>query len=193
MSGEVSLTERLQLFMQGDTAAADALVREVLPRLREIALRELKRERYVAPLSKTELISELWVRQLSRGGWQIHDRRHFYALASIAMRCILVEMARKRLAVRRGGGEEALALDESGPLVGTSSKDAERILEIGMLMDRLDLELPDCARIIDMHYFTGFTLEEIATETGLTLKRVRGRWKKGMSWLRQALQARKPR
>jgi hypothetical protein len=95
MAADASLTKRLQLFMQGDRAAADALLREVLPRLRDIAVRELKRERYVAPLSKTELINELWVSHLSKGGWQIRDQGHFYALASLAMRRVLVDMAER--------------------------------------------------------------------------------------------------
>ena len=75
-----TLTERINSFMQGDAAAADALLREVLPKLHEIAVRELKRERYMAPLSKTELIHEVWLANLSKGGWQIHDQGHFYAL-----------------------------------------------------------------------------------------------------------------
>jgi RNA polymerase sigma factor (TIGR02999 family) len=181
------------MFMEGDTAAADALLREVLPKLRDIALRELNRERYVAPLSKTELISELWVSNLSKGGWEINDQGHFYALASMAMRRILVDVARKRLAARRGGGETELALDESGPFIGATMEDAERIVEIGILMDRLDAKIPDSARVVDMHYFSGFTLEEIATETGLTLKQVRLRWERGMDWLKRALHARKAR
>jgi len=192
MSGD-SLTNRLQMFMQGDTAAADALLREVLPKLRDIALRELNRERYVAPLSKTELISELWVSNLSKGGWEINDQGHFYALASMAMRRILVDVARKRLAARRGGGGTELALDESGPLIGATMEDAERIVEIGILMDRLDAKIPDSARVVDMHYFSGFTLEEIASETGLTLKQVRLRWERGMDWLKRALHAEKAR
>jgi RNA polymerase sigma factor (TIGR02999 family) len=192
MSGD-SLTNRLQMFMQGDTAAADALLREVLPKLRDIALRELNRERYVAPLSKTELISELWVSNLSKGGWEINDQGHFYALASMAMRRILVDVARKRLAARRGGGGTELALDESGPLIGATMEDAERIVEIGILMDRLDAKIPDSARVVDMHYFSGFTLEEIASETGLTLKQVRLRWERGMDWLKRALHAKKAR
>jgi len=179
--------------MQGDTAAADALLREVLPKLRDIALRELNRERYVAPLSKTELISELWVSNLSKGGWEINDQGHFYALASMAMRRILVDVARKRLAARRGGGGTELALDESGPLIGATMEDAERIVEIGILMDRLDAKIPDSARVVDMHYFSGFTLEEIASETGLTLKQVRLRWERGMDWLKRALHAEKAR
>ena len=86
MPVNISLTERLQLFMQGDSAVVEALLREVLPKLHQIALRELKRERYVAPLSKTELIHEVWLGSLSKGGWQIRDQGHFYALASLAMR-----------------------------------------------------------------------------------------------------------
>jgi len=189
MTADASLTKRLQLFMQGDRAAADALLREVLPKLRDIAVRELKRERYVAPLSKTELINELWVRNLSKGGWQIRDQGHFYALASLAMRRVLVDMARKRLALRRGGEEATFSLDESGPLIGTSVQDAEQIVEIGILMDRLEAKAPDAARMVDMHYFSGFTLEEIAKETGLTLKQVRTRWERGMKWLKGMLQA----
>ena len=105
MSGYESLTERLNLFMQGNQSVVDALLREVLPKLHEIAVRELKRERYMAPLSKTELIHEVWLTNLSKGGWQIHDQGHFYALASLAMRRVLIDLARKRLAARRGAGE----------------------------------------------------------------------------------------
>lgn len=140
MSSSPSLTNRLQLFMRGNTAAADALLREVLPKLRDIALRELKRERYIAPLSKTELINELWVSSLSKGGWEIRDQGHFYALASMAMRRVLVDIARKRLAVRRGGGEATFSLGESGAFIGTSVNDAEQIVEIGILMDRLEVK-----------------------------------------------------
>jgi hypothetical protein len=86
MANTVSLTERLNSYMNGDMAAADALLRELLPKLHEIAVRELKRERYMAPLSKTELIHEVWLSNLSKGGWQIRDQGHFYALASLAWR-----------------------------------------------------------------------------------------------------------
>ena len=189
MALNTSLTERLNSFMRGDAAAADALLREVLPKLHEIAVRELKRERYMAPLSKTELIHEVWLSNLSKGGWKIHDQGHFYALASLAMRRVLVDLARKRLAARRGAGEAAVPLDETNsPLAGTA-EDAQQIVEIGILMDRLEVKDPDAARMVDMHYFSGFTLEEIAQETGLTLRQVRSRWERGMKWLKRMLQA----
>jgi len=187
MSCNASLTKRLQLFMQGDTTVVDALLDEVLPKLREIAFRELRRERYIAPLSKTELVHEVWISTLSRGVWNIRDRGHFYALISLAMRRVLVDMARKRLAARRGGGEAPIPLDEAGPLIGTFGQDAEKIVEIGILMERLEVQDPDAARMVDMQYFSGFTLEEIAKETGLTLKQVRIRWDRGMKRLKRAL------
>jgi RNA polymerase sigma factor (TIGR02999 family) len=189
MAADASLTERLQSFMRGDTAVADVLLREILPKLREIAVRTLNRERYIAPLTKTELISELWVSNLGKGGWEIHDRGHFYALASLAMRRILVEIARKRLAARRGGGVAALSLDEMGAFLGPSVQDAAQIVEMGILMDRLEAKDPDAARMVDMHSFSGFTLEEIALETQLTLKQVRSRWERGLKWLKRMLHA----
>jgi RNA polymerase sigma factor (TIGR02999 family) len=187
MTAHVSLTERLNSFMHGNSVVADALLDEVLPKLREIATRELKRERVLAPLSKTELIHELWLANLSKGEWQVQNQGHFFALASLAMRRILVDHARKRLALRRGAGAGPLPLDEFAGLAGASDQDAGKIVEIGMLMDRLETKHPDAARIVDMHYFGGFTLEEIAKETGLTLKQVRSRWEKGLKWLKRSL------
>jgi RNA polymerase sigma factor (TIGR02999 family) len=186
MDGSISLTEQLQMFMRGDTAATDALLREVLPRLHEIAVRELKRERYVAPLSKTELIHEIWIGSLSRGGWQVRDRGHFFALACLAMRRVLVDLARKRLAERRGGGETALPLDAS-LLLAAPLKDVQQIVEIGIAMERLEAADPEAARVVDMHYFSGATLEEIAQETGFTFRQVRSRWERGRDTLKRML------
>lgn len=177
------------MFMQGNQSMADALLRDVLPKLHQIAVRELKRERYMAPLSKTELIHEVWLSSLSKGGWQIRDQGHFYALASLAMRRVLVDLARKRLSLRRGAGEGTLPLDDSPDLLGATVQDARQIVEIGLLMDRLEAKDPDAARMVDMHYFSGFTLEEIAAETGLTVRQVRSRWEKGMKWLKRMLHA----
>jgi RNA polymerase sigma factor (TIGR02999 family) len=182
-----SLTQRLQLFMQGDTSAVDALLGEVMPKLHQIAIRELKRERYIAPLSKTELIHEVWLSSLSKGGWHIHNRGHFFALASLAMRHVLVSMARKRLAQRRGSGAGTVSLAEAGDLSGGSLEDAQRIVEIGELMEKLEAKDPASARIVDMHYFSGFNLEEIAAEMGLTVKQVRTRWKRALKWLKRML------
>jgi len=183
-----SLTKQLQSFSGGDREIAEAILREVLPTLHQIAVRELRRERYVAPLSPTELINEVWLRSLRKGGWQVNSREHFYAIAALAMRRVLVDFARQRLAQRRGDGEKAHSLDEARALERsderTDASDAESVIQIGMLMERLEKAIPDAARIVDMHYFAGFTLQEIANVTGLTFRQVRHLWEKGRDWLK---------
>jgi len=187
MANDVSLTQRLQLFLQGDRGAVDALLREVLPKLHEIAVREVNRERYIAPVSATELINEVWLRNMSRGGWEIRDRGHFYAIASLAMRRVLVDLARNRLAQSRGGGQAAISLDEAVTPFPTTTKDAQQIVEIGLLMERLEVADASAARVVDMHYFGGFTLEEISAHTGWSFRQVRSRWEKGREWLKSML------
>src|SRR5579862_9149467 len=167
-----SLTQQLQSYSGGDRAIAEAVLREVLPRLHQIAVRELRRERYVAPLSPTELINEVWLRNLRKGGWQINSREHFYAIAALAMRRVLIDFARNRLAQRRGDGETPDSLEADSSLGSSGKTDPESIVQIGMLMDQLERANPEAARVVDMHYFAGFTLEEIAQITGLTFRQV---------------------
>lgn len=189
MLSEISLTQQLREYFGGNADYADELMRQVLPKLREIAARELCRERRHAPLSPTELIHEIWIRNLSRASWTVRDRGHFYAIASLAMRRVLTDMARRRLSMRRNG-EEPLSFRElvSGNLAEPAGdRNIARIVEIGLLMDRLEAELPDAARTIDMHYFVGFTFAEIADINHLTVRQVRFRWKRGTAWLKRNL------
>jgi RNA polymerase sigma factor (TIGR02999 family) len=162
-----------------------------MPKLHQIAVRELHRERYIAPLSPTELINEVWLRSLGKGGWQINNREHFYAIAALAMRRVLVDFARQRLALRRGDDHQTFSLEEAAAIPG-QTPDFESILQIGTLMDQLEETNCHAARVVDMHYFAGFTLQEIANITGLSLRQVRHLWEKGRDWLKDHLLA-KPR
>lgn len=193
MPDPASLTQQLQSFSDGDREIAELILREVLPTLHQIAARELRRERYVSPLSPTELINEVWLRSLHKGGWQINSREHFYAIAALAMRRVLIDFARQRLAQRRGDGEKLQSLDElpslDRPSERVEASDAESIVQIGMLMERMEKAMPEAARIVDMHYFTGFTLQEISEITGLTFRQVRHLWEKGRDWLKDHMGA----
>src|SRR5215472_11997130 len=151
MNGTPSLTELLQRYSKGDREVAEVVLREVLPKLHQIAIRELRRERYVAPLSPTELINEVWLRCLRHGGWQINSREHFYAIAALAMRHVLVDFARQRLSQRRGEGEAPLPLEEDLLSSQAAGSDPEMVVQIGLLMERLEKKDRACARIIDMH------------------------------------------
>jgi RNA polymerase sigma factor (TIGR02999 family) len=185
--GDFSLTRQLQNFSGGDRAIAETILRAVLPTLHQIAVRELRRERSHSPLSPTELINEAWLRSLRKGGWHVNSREHFYAIAALAMRRVLVDFARQRLAQRRGEGETAHSLDEIVPFVRADTPDAESVVQIGILMEQLEIAIPEAARVVDMHYFAGFTLQEIAEVSGLTFRQVRHLWEKGRDWLKDRL------
>jgi RNA polymerase sigma factor (TIGR02999 family) len=187
MNGTPSLTELLQRYSKGDREVAEVVLREVLPKLHQIAIRELRRERYVAPLSPTELINEVWLRSLRKGGWQVNSRDHFYAIASVAMRRVLVDFARNRLAQRRGNGETGDSLEEGKAGKTLDNWDLDTLVQLGILMEKLEKTDPKSAQIVDMHYFAGFTLEEIVEITGLTFRQVRHRWEKGRDWLKDRL------
>ncbi len=183
-----ALTEQLRRFSGGDRAIAEAVLREVLPELHKVAVRELRREQKAAALSPTELIHEVWLRNLRNGGWRINSREHFYAIAALAMRQVLVDFARIRVAQKRGNGKSPASLDGHTSAVGLGADaDPNALVQIGILMDRLDKQDPDAARVVDMHYFTGFTLEEIVEITGLSFRQVRNRWERGRDWLKDGL------
>jgi RNA polymerase sigma factor (TIGR02999 family) len=186
MTELASLTEQLQQFSSGEREVAESILREVLPKLHQIAVRELRREYSIAQLSPTELINEVWLRNLGKGGWQIQSRNHFYAIASLAMRRVLIDFGRARITQRRGRGEAPVSSDQ-GTSIEAVAASPESLVQIGMLMDSLEKVNTEWARVVDMHYFAGFTLEEIAEISGLSLRQVRVRWEKGRDWLKDHL------
>ena len=187
MVPEISLTEQLKRFSGGDREIAEAVLVAVLPKLHQIAVRQLSRERYLAPVTPTELINEVWIRNLRKGGWQIRDREHFYAISARAMRQVLVDFARSRLAACRGSGEAPDSYDDSRSDADPPTVGAQQVVEIGILMDQLEEHDPAAARVVEMHHFAGFTLEEIAEVTKLSFRQVRHRWEKGRDWLKDRL------
>lgn len=187
MGAAILLTEQLQRFADGDRAIAEAVLREILPELHRIAVRELGRERHAAPVTPTELINEAWLRSLHKGGWQINSRAHFYAIAALAMRRVLVDFARQRLAQKRGSGEVPASFEKVSLDKEHSDAGPEALVEIGLLMEQLEKAHVESARVVDMHYFAGFTLDEIAGITGLTPRQIRHLWVKGRDWLKDRL------
>jgi RNA polymerase sigma-70 factor, ECF subfamily len=181
------LTKQLRAFSAGDRNMAEAILREVLPKLHQIAARHLQKERRPAPVSPTELINEVWLRHLHKGGWRVENREHFYAIAGCAMRRVLVEFARNRLALKRGGRRENVALDEGAVAEIVDAESAGQIVEIGLLMEKLALAHPESSRIVDLHYFAGFSFDEIAPITGMSPRRIRHLWVKGRDWLRDRM------
>lgn len=188
MQPKVSLTTQLRLYATGHKEYGDSMVLEMFPRLRQIAAGRLSRERYPS-FTPTELIGETWLTRLHRGGWKIDNREQFFGVASKAMKFVLTDTGRKRLTSTRGKGAQHVSIDEAGHELRSASASAEEVLAIAMLLEVLTETNPGVAVIVHLHYVDGFELEEIADETGLTLRQVRHRWHKGKVWLATRLRS----
>jgi RNA polymerase sigma factor (TIGR02999 family) len=187
MKPEDSLTEELRRYSRGDREIAEAIVREVMPKLHELAASKLGQESRFAPFSPTELIHEVWLKSVGGGGWTFKNRNHFYAIAANAMRQVLVDAARRRLALSRGAGQTPAVLDEEQCKHNPAIPGPEQIVELGMIMEQLERKHPAAARVVDMHHIAGFSLEEIAELTELNHRQVRHLWDKGKKWLLRRL------
>ena len=165
----------------------DQLVPLVYEELRQIAHRHLRRranDRGDATLATTALVNEVYLKLVDQSNGQWNDRSHFLALASVAMRHILIDRARARLSGKRGGAhvqvtleDEALAHDRS-PAALLEIDDALKVLEA------TDARL---ARVVECRFFGGLSEEETAQVLGVTTRTVQRDWKKARALLRRAL------
>lgn len=163
----------------------DRLLAAVYEDLKRIARARLRTERDDHTLGTTDLVHESYLRLVDqrRAEWQ--DRQHFYRVAAMMMRRVLVDHARRHLAARRGGERRRVSLD--GELLGVDEQ-ADLIVEIDDLLGRLgrlDERLP---RVVECRWFAGYTESETAEVLGVSERTVRRDWKKARALLREALE-----
>ncbi len=170
----------------GTPPEARRLAEELLPLLyddvRRIARGERRRVRAGGTMQTTALVHEAYLKLLTAARFQ--DRQHFLRAAALAMRHILINHARDRIAAKRGGGAERASLEEV-PEVGTIEPLA--LVEISEALKRLAVLSPRLAQIVECRFFAGFTDEETAQALGLTDRTVRRDWIKARAWLRREL------
>jgi len=152
--------------------------------LKKIAVGRMAVERHGQTLDATALVHEAWLRLQNSSPEKWRDRKQFYAAAAEAMRRILVEAARRRLAAKRGAGEIPLHLD--GIQVAAPLPD-ERLLEIHEVLDRLALEDELKAHIVKLRFFSDLNHEEIAALLEVNEKTVRRHWALAKVWLYRAM------
>ncbi len=179
--GEVS--RLLVAVRQGDEAARERLFELVYGNLRAIAHRELARRRG-ATLSTTALVHEAYLKLERLDGWSPRDRGHFLALASRAMRQILVDAARSRLAGKRGSGVARLSLDEHEISVDHR---AEELLALHQALEKLADVEPDLARLVEWRFFGGYSVEEIGDALGVSGRTVKRDWRTARAFLYREL------
>ena len=189
MSLEVSsrheITRLLRAWRSGDETALAALTPRVYDELRRRAHRALGGERR-ASLASTELVHEAFVRLVdAEVSWQ--DRAHFLAVAARAMRRILVDRARARNRLKRGEGVAAQDLDEARTPAAGSMEDREDLLALDSALEALASRDPDKARVLELSFFGGLTVREIAEVTGGSKSAVQREMSFAKAWLHRRL------
>lgn len=185
MSEASEITQLLKDWADGHEAAMNELMPLVYAELRRQASRYLRNERSGHTLQTTALIHEAYLKliDLNQIDWQ--GRNHFYALASTAMRRILVDHARTRNREKRGGSAEDLPLDEALN-VGSLDRSVD-LLALDEALDRLALLDRRQARVVELRYFAGLSIDETAQILGVSNATVRLDWSLAKAWLRQEL------
>ena len=166
----------------------DGLVALAYHELRAIAHQRLAARGPAGTLSTTALVNEAYLRLVDRSQTGGYDRAHFLAVASLAMRHVLVDRARERVALKRGGARRRVTLDEDhlrAPLAVDAEPDA--LLELDDALQRLAAFDPRLSRVVDCRFFGGLSEPETAEALGVTVRTVQRDWVKARVLLRRAL------
>lgn len=173
-------TQLLRDLRGGSGTALDELFPIVYEELRAVAHRHLAARRQQHTLTTTALVHETYLRLADAGALTWADRAHFFAVASRAMRYILVDHARARLAEKRGGDRREVSLDESHAL---SDDRPEDLLAIDQALTALAAKSERLAQLVLYRFFGGMEYDEIAQVTGLSVPTVKRDWARARVWL----------
>ena len=179
-AGDVTLL--LEEMKRGNNEALPKLIPLVYNELRRLAAHFLNQEREGHTLQPTALVHEAYLRLAgqTRANWQ--NRAQFMAVAAQVMRRILVDYARQRVTTKRGGGEVLLNLDFAEAVVGVEQ--SEELLAVDEALERLTAIDPQQARVVEMRYFGGLTVEETAEALNIAPRTVKREWAMAKAWLR---------
>jgi RNA polymerase sigma-70 factor, ECF subfamily len=157
----------------------------VYDELRRIAARYMSRERPGQTLQATALVNEAYMRLAGERPRAFANRTHFLAIAALSMRQILVQRARARRAAKRGGQPERVTLDDALLADGGTSID---VLALDEALTRLAAIDPQQAKVVELRYFGGLTIEETADAIDMSPATVKREWTMARAWLKQALE-----
>jgi len=178
------VTQILNAIQQGDSHAADQLLPAVYEELRKLAALKMAAEAPGHTLQPTALVHEAWLRLVGSREANWASRAHFFGAAAEAMRRILVEHARRRKSLKRGGGAPHEELHESAIVL---TAPADELLAVHEALDRLAQADPQAAELVKLRYFVGMTMEEAAAAMGLALRTAESLWTYARPWLRREI------
>lgn len=179
------VTLALQAARAGDSAALNEAFQLVYDEVRAIARARVARAGG-GTLDTTAVVHEAYLKLARHGGLSFADRQHFLAVASTAMRQVLLDHARRRLSARRGGGAEHLPLTVADPAADEQARELVALDEALRGLAGLD---PQLARLVELRYFGGLTIEETAQALGTSEATVKRSWRRARAWLQHELAA----
>ena len=183
---DLDVTELLSAWGDGDRTALDRLLPLVYADLRRIAARQLRSERRDHTLSATAVVHEAYVRLVGQRRVRLEDRAQFFAAAATQMRRILVDHARRRAAAKRGGPEVRVTLDEE--IAAGMERDLD-LLALDRALEELEVVDPRVARIVELRFFGGLSLDDTAVAVEVSRRTVAREWALARGWLHKRLEA----
>ena len=174
------VTQILQSIERGDARAAGDLLPLVYDELRKLAASRMAREAPGQTLQPTALVHEAWLRLAGNEALRWDSRAHFFGAAAEAMRRILIDNARRRQALRHGGGQQRCDLDEIQ--IAAPAAD-DQLLAINEALEQLAAQDPSKAELVKLRYFVGMTNEETAEALGVSVATVKNYWTFARTWI----------
>jgi len=175
------ITQMLDKWSNGDEQALENLMPLVYGELRTQAARFLRRERPDHTLQPTALINEAYLKLIDQRKLHFNSRSHFFALSAKLMRRILVDHARKKNREKRGGDAETIALDEM--TVAAQNGKSVDLIALDEALSRLEKHDERVARVVELRYFSGLSLEETAAALNISRTTVATDWTVAKAWL----------
>ena len=180
MPGQI--TQVLLELRRGESRAADKLLTLVYDQLRALAQRYLSQERPGHTLQPTALVHEAYIRLVGEADWE--DRAHFFAVAARAMRRILVDHARTRAAAKRGGLEQRRPIEVAETC---AARPDEYVVALDEALTTLAGVDPELARLVELRFFGGLSVEETAEVLDVSTRTVKRHWTVARGWLHRAI------
>lgn len=188
-SDSENVTRLLEDWSQGNHRALEELLPLIYNELRQLAHNFLYRERPGHTLQTTALVHEAYLKLIDQKDARWQNRSHFFAIAAQAMRRILIDSARRHAAMKRGGPQEKLSLDE---VPNVSLEPNVKLLALDEALTALAEIDPEQSRIVELRYFGGLTIEETAEVMNSSPATVKREWAMARAWLHQALTDQSP-
>ena len=185
MTASGQITQWLRRLHDGDEAALEQLMPLLYDELRHIARKQLRGERPGHTLSTTGLVNEAYLRLVDQRQLRAEDRPQFFAIAATTMRRILIDYARARKRLKRGGDQHPIPLEEAEQFL--SDAEADEVLALDDALDRLAALEPRAAQVVQCRFFSGLTLDETAQALGVSAKTVQRDWIAARAWLRKEI------